>query len=87
MRSITCQIPDSLYPALQRRMHAENETCDHIVAETLSQGVDTPLRTLFQVSTSAALVEGIYQGAMRVSRLLAQGDLDSERSPISTARW
>lgn len=74
MRSITCQIPDSLYAALQRRMNVENETCDHIVAVALSQGLATPIHTLFQVSTSAALVEGIYQGALRVSRLLSEGD-------------
>jgi len=74
MRPITCQIPDSLYAALQRRMNADNETCDHIVAEALSQNLDTPIHTLFQVSTSAALVEGIYQGAVRVSRLLDHGD-------------
>jgi acetolactate decarboxylase len=74
MRSITCQIPDSLYAALQRRMNVENETCDHIVSVALSQGLATPIHTLFQVSTSAALVEGIYQGALRVSRLLSQGD-------------
>ena len=30
--------------------------------------------TTRQVSTSAALVEGIYQGAVRVSRLLQHGD-------------
>jgi len=29
---------------------------------------------LFQVSTSAALVEGLYQGAVRVSRLLRHGN-------------
>jgi acetolactate decarboxylase len=74
MRSITCQIPDSLYAALHRRMKVENETCDHIVSVVLSQGLATPIHTLFQVSTSAALVEGIYQGALRVSRLLSQGD-------------
>jgi acetolactate decarboxylase len=74
MRSITCQIPDSLYAALERRMNADNETCDHIVAEALSQSLDTPIHTLFQVSTSAALVEGVYQGAVRVSRLLGHGD-------------
>jgi acetolactate decarboxylase len=74
MRPITCQIPDSLYAALQRRMNADNETCDHIVAEALSQSLDTPIHTLFQVSTSAALVEGVYQGAVRVSRLLRHGD-------------
>jgi acetolactate decarboxylase len=86
MRSITCQVPDSLYAALQRRMNADNETCDHIVAEALSQSLDTPIHTLFQVSTSAALVEGVYQGAVRVSRLLSHGnfglgtfvDLDGE---------
>jgi acetolactate decarboxylase len=55
-------------------MDAENETCDHIVAEALSQSLDTPIHTLFQVSTSAALVEGVYQGAVRVSRLLGHGD-------------
>jgi acetolactate decarboxylase len=74
MKAITCQIPDSLYAALQGRMNAENETCDHIVAEALSQSLDTPIHTLFQVSTSAALVEGVYQGAVRVSRLLRHGD-------------
>jgi acetolactate decarboxylase len=74
MRPITCQIPDSLYAALQRRMNASNDSCDHIVVEALSQNLDTPIHTLFQVSTSAALVEGVYQGAVRVSRLLGQGD-------------
>jgi len=74
MRQLTCQIPDSLYAALQLRVNADNETCDHIVAEALSQSLDTPIHTLFQVSTSAALVEGVYQGAVRVSRLLRHGD-------------
>src|ERR1700739_3236227 len=55
-------------------MRADNETGHHIVAAALSQSLDTPLHTLFQVSTSAALVEGIYQGAVRVSRLLQHGD-------------
>jgi len=74
MRTITCQIPDSLYAALERRMNADKETCDHVVVEALSQNLDTPIHTLFQVSTSAALVEGVYQGAVRVSRLLEHGD-------------
>ena len=74
MRPIACQIPDSLYAALQRRMNADNETCDHVVAEALSLSLETPIHTLFQVSTSAALVEGVYQGAVRVSRLLGHGD-------------
>src|ERR1700728_3397210 len=74
MKIISCYLPDSLEVALQQRMDAEKETRDHIVARALSGYLATPLHTLFQVSTSAALVEGIYQGAVRVSRLLRHGD-------------
>ncbi len=55
-------------------MAVDKDTRDHIVARALSEYLATPLHTLFQVSTSAALVEGIYQGAVRVSRLLQHGD-------------
>ena len=74
MKTISCSLPDSLEAALQQRMDADKETRDHIVARALSEYLATPLHTLFQVSTSAALVEGIYQGAVRVSRLLQHGD-------------
>jgi acetolactate decarboxylase len=74
MKTISCSVPDSLERALQQRMDADKETRDHIVARALSEYLTTPLHTLFQVSTSAALVEGIYQGAVRVSRLLQHGD-------------
>lgn len=74
MKPVTCRIPDSLYAALQQRMKGDKETCDHIVAVALSRFLEKPIHTLFQVSTSAALVEGVYQGAVRVSRLLRHGD-------------
>jgi acetolactate decarboxylase len=74
MRTITCSVPDSLYAALEQRMQADKETGDHIVSMALSKWLETPLHTLFQVSTSAAIVEGVYQGAVRVSRLLRHGD-------------
>jgi acetolactate decarboxylase len=74
MKTISCSLPDSLEAALQQRMDADKETRDHMVARALSEYLATPLHTLFQVSTSAALVEGIYQGAVRVSRLLQHGD-------------
>jgi len=55
-------------------MQTDKTSCDHIVSTALSQFLGKPLHTLFQVSTSAALVEGLYQGAVRVSRLLRHGD-------------
>ena len=74
MKKIKCNLPDSLYEALMERMQSDETNCDHVVSTALSQYLGKPLHTLFQVSTSAALVEGLYQGAVRVSRLLCHGD-------------
>lgn len=74
MKSVTCNLPDSLYKALRERMETDNANCDHVVSMALSQYLRKPIHTLFQVSTSAALVEGLYQGAVQVSRLLGHGD-------------
>jgi acetolactate decarboxylase len=74
VKTITCNLPDSLYDALMKRMQTDKTSCDHVVSTALSQCLGKPLHTLFQVSTSAALVEGLYQGAVRVSRLLRHGD-------------
>jgi acetolactate decarboxylase len=71
---MTCSLPDSIYKALEARIKTDNESRDHVVSAALSQYLDRPIHTLFQVSTSAALVEGLYQGAVRVSRLLQHGD-------------
>src|SRR5580658_3901057 len=56
------------------RMKSDETSCDHVVSTALSQCLGKPLHTLFQVSTSAALVEGLYQGAVKVTRLLRHGD-------------
>ena len=74
MKTITCNLPDSLHRALLERMRADQSSCDHVVSMALSQCLGKPVHTLFQVSTSAALVEGLYQGAVKVSRLLEHGD-------------
>jgi acetolactate decarboxylase len=74
VKTITCSLPDSLYGALVERMGTDKTSCDHVVSMALSQSLGRPIHTLFQVSTSAALVEGLYQGAVRVSRLLRHGD-------------
>jgi acetolactate decarboxylase len=74
MKSITCNLPDSIHKALQERVESDNESCDHVVSMALSQYLGKPIHTLFSVSTSTALVEGLYQGAVQVSRLLHHGD-------------
>jgi acetolactate decarboxylase len=67
-------IPESIYTALRAKISADRETADHILSVALAEYLDQPLHTLFSVSTSAALVEGLYQGALRISHLLEHGD-------------
>ncbi len=74
LKTIRCNLPSSLYEALEKRMSMDQASRDHIIADALSQFLGKPLHTLFQISTSAALVEGLYQGAVQVSRLLRHGD-------------
>ena len=74
MKPIRCNIPNSLYEWLNKGMSKDQVSCDHIIADALAQYLGKPLHTLFQVSTSAALVEGLYQGAVQVSLLLRHGD-------------
>ena len=74
MKSMTCNLPDSLYKSLQKCVQTEKASKDHVISMALAQYFSKPLHTLFQVSTSAALVEGLYEGAVRVSRLLQHGD-------------
>lgn len=57
-----------------KKVNDEGTSIDHFLTTALSQYLNQPLHTLFQVSTSAALVQGLYQGAVRVSRLLQHGD-------------
>ena len=66
MKRLECHLPDSLYEALLERMQTDKTSCDHVVSTALSECLGKPLHTLFQVSTSAALVEGLYQGAVKV---------------------
>ena len=61
--------------ALQARTRTTGEPIDHIVMRALADYLEIPHATLFQVSTSGALVEGISQGVVTVGELKRHGDL------------
>src|SRR5271165_2416587 len=50
------------------------ESLSHIVTAALSRYLNKPIHTLFQVSTSGALVAGIYSGAVSSGLILQHGD-------------
>ena len=73
MTIVNCDIPASLLAELQRR-EGLNSNVSSIVARALAGYLDMPLHTLFQVSTSGSLVEGVYAEAVTCAKILEHGD-------------
>jgi acetolactate decarboxylase len=75
MAHLSCRLPESLWRALHDRARQSGEPVSHIVARALADRLDIKHATMFQVSTSSALVEGVYEGAVRVGTLRRHGNL------------
>jgi acetolactate decarboxylase len=67
-------IPAVLDRALKAEMTRTGASASSVVAAALAEHFHTPLHTLFQVSTSGALVEGVYTGAISSDVILKHGD-------------
>ncbi len=67
-------ISKSLQNALEKLSAETGEPIPKLVADSLSRCLGVPLHTLFQISTSGALVQGIYQRAVSSKLLLNYGD-------------
>ena len=74
MPTLTCEISQSLLDALTARRKQTGETTDHIVMSALADALQVGHATLFQISTTGALVEGVTQGAITVGELTRHGD-------------
>jgi acetolactate decarboxylase len=68
-------ISPGLWAALLKHAQRTHEPLAHIVSKALADYLQVAHHTLYQVSTTTALVEGIYQGAVRVGTLREHGDL------------
>jgi acetolactate decarboxylase len=71
---LRCSIPAGLWHALEQRSAETGEPVRHLVATALAELLDVEHQTIFQVSTVGALVEGLYEGAVRVGTLREHGD-------------
>jgi acetolactate decarboxylase len=63
-----------MWDALERRQRETGEPVHHIIRAALADYLEIEHATLFQVSTSTALVEGIYKGAVSIGHLRDHGD-------------
>ena len=75
MPQLNCTLSPGLWTLLQEDSVRTRQTVAHIVSKALADYFDAIHHTLYQVSTSAALVQGVYQGAVRIATLREHGDL------------
>jgi acetolactate decarboxylase len=75
MGQLKATISHGLWRALLDHADRTREPLAHIVSKALAEYLQVAHHTLYQVSTATALVEGIYQGAVRVGTLREHGDL------------
>src|SRR5499433_3350649 len=75
MPQLNTTISPGLWQALLDYAGRTQEPLAHIVSKALADYLQVSHHTLYQVSTATALVEGIYQGAIRVGTLREHGDL------------
>jgi acetolactate decarboxylase len=74
MPDLKVKIPQSISNALVDRASKRGAAIETIVNLALSEYLNTPLHTLFQVSTSGALVAGVYDKQVSVQTILEHGD-------------
>jgi acetolactate decarboxylase len=75
MPQLNTPISPGLWQALLDSAERTQEPLAHIVRKALAEYLQVAHHTLYQVSTATALVEGIYQGVVRVGTLREHGDL------------
>lgn len=75
MPPLETMISPGLWQALLGHARSSHESLAHVVSKALAEYLQIAHHTLYQVSTSTALVQGIYQGAVHVGTLREHGDL------------
>jgi acetolactate decarboxylase len=71
---ISVDIPASLKTHLDREASRTGRRTSSLVTAALAQYLEKPIHTLFQVSTSGALVAGVYDREVSVQTVLTHGN-------------
>ena len=71
---VTCDVSESVWRVLQAESERTGNSLSQIVDRALSASFDLDRHSLFQVSTSNALVQGVFRAAVTVADLKLHGD-------------
>ncbi|QLH39103.1 MAG: acetolactate decarboxylase [Defluviicoccus sp.] len=70
----TIDIPASLIAGLDQEARQSGRTRSSVIVEAVARYLNTPIKTVFQVSTSGALVAGVYDREVSVRAILDHGN-------------
>ncbi len=71
---LKCRISDSTWSAIQAEAKRTGDSVSHVVERAVASTMGLDHHSIFQVSTTGALVQGVYQGCTRVGDLKTHGD-------------
>ncbi len=71
---LSCNVPAGVHDALRQRLRISGESLDEVVSACLAEALDVAQHSIFQVSTSGALVQGVYQAATTIGDVRRHGD-------------
>lgn len=74
MPQLSVDIPASLKAALDQEAARSGRSQSYVVTAALARYLERPIHTVFQVSTSGALVAGVYDREVSVQAVLEHGD-------------
>lgn len=74
MKRLDVEVSSGVWRAIAAEGRRTGETTSEVVERLVCDGLGLSRRGLFQVSTSAALVEGVFGGTTTVADLLRHGD-------------
>ena len=74
MSQLLSDLPASLKAALDHEAARSGRTTSSVVTAALAQYLERPIHTVFQVSTSGALVAGVYDREVSVQTVLEHGN-------------
>jgi acetolactate decarboxylase len=74
MANLAVTVPSSLEAAARDFSKQHKTSVDDLVSAALNEYLHASPRRLYQISTSTALVEGVYSGSVSSSVLLGHGD-------------
>ena len=74
-RNLNVQVSSTIWDALVARSQSSGQSLNHLVQAALAEALDIEHHSIFQVSTSGAIVEGVFQGCVSVADLRRHGDV------------